>query len=347
MYKAVHYINQFFAGVGGEQSANISPYVVEGAVGFGKEIEKLSKNRIKISHTIICGDNYAAEHPEELKKQTLSWFQEIKPDIFIAGPAFAAGRFGLACGTLCEMVGKRLQIPCVSGMHETNPGIEIAKKTTFIIETKDSVRDLKRTLERMVMLSLKILDGQYIGGPTEEGYHPRGIRVNVRREKRGSKRAVEMLLNKLGGKNFETELPMPIFDHVPPAPALQNISESLIAAGTEGGIVPRGNPDKIEAHNASKWCMYSIEEISKLKKEDYEVAHGGYDPVPATQDPNRVLPIDGLRILEKKGLFRKLLEKYFVTVGNVTAVKSAEKYGKEIASMLQNEGVNGVVMTST
>jgi glycine reductase len=54
-----------------------------------------------------------------------------------------------------------------------------------------------------------------------------------------------------------------------------------------------------------------------------------------------------MRRLEKRGVFKKLFEKYFVTVGNVTAVKSAERYGREIASMLHEAGVDGVVMSST
>ena len=35
-YKIVHYINQFFAGIGGEEKADIVPEVREGAVGVRK-----------------------------------------------------------------------------------------------------------------------------------------------------------------------------------------------------------------------------------------------------------------------------------------------------------------------
>jgi glycine reductase len=156
-----------------------------------------------------------------------------------------------------------------------------------------------------------------------------------------------MLLAKLEGRSFETELPMPVFDIVPPAPPVAGLPQALIAIGTEGGIVPKGNPDRIEAHNASKWCVYSLQGLENLNSGDFEVAHGGYDPVPANADPDRVLPLDGMRRIEKRGDFRKLLEKYFVTVGNVTAVKSAERYGREIAAMLHEAGVDGVVMSST
>lgn len=135
--------------------------------------------------------------------------------------------------------------------------------------------------------------------------------------------------------------------HVPPAPAIADLKTALIAIGTEGGIVPRGNPDRIEAHNASKWRCYSIAGLDSLERGDYEVAHGGYDPIPASQNPNRVLPLDVARACQKETVFGGLFEGYPVTVGNVTAVRSAEKYGREMGEMLKKEGVQGVILTST
>ena len=35
-YKIVHYINQFFAGIGGEEKADYTPELREGVVGPGK-----------------------------------------------------------------------------------------------------------------------------------------------------------------------------------------------------------------------------------------------------------------------------------------------------------------------
>ena len=133
----------------------------------------------------------------------------------------------------------------------------------------------------------------------------------------------------------------------PPAAPPRNLAKATIAIGTEGGIVPRGNPDRIEAHNASKWCRYDIASLDGLEKGDYEVAHGGYDPVPANDDPDRVLPLDAARALEREGWFHKLHDWYPVTVGNVTAVRSAERYGRQMGEALAAEGVEGVILTST
>jgi glycine reductase len=345
--RVVHYLNQFFGQIGGEDRAGIPPQMKEGPIGVGQQIQNESKGRFEIVRTIICGDNYAAEHLEEVEPLILKWVEEVHPDLFWAGPAFAAGRYGIACGTMCKAVQQKLGIPAITAMHPTNPGVEAARKEMYIIETGDSIRDMKRVIPKMMVLAQKILGKTPIGMPQEEGYFPRGIRVNVRAEKRGSKRAVEMLLKKLRGEPFVTELPIPQFDRVAPAPPVADLSKAVIALVTEGGIVPKGNPDRIEAHNASKYCKYFIGDLNDLTGEAYQTAHGGYDPVYANDDPDRVLPLDAARLLEKEGVFGKLYDYYYVTVGNVTAVNSAARYGHEIGELLLKDGVQGVILTST
>jgi glycine reductase complex component B subunit gamma len=345
--KVVHYVNQFFGQIGGEDKAGIPPQMKEGPVGLGQAIQKESKDRFEIVRTIICGDNYAAEHIEEIEPVVLEWVKQVNPDLFIAGPAFAAGRYGMACGAMCRSVQQKLGIPTITAMNQANPGVEEARKYAYILEAGESIQDMKRILPKMVALAKKIVDKLPIGLPQEEGYFPRGVRINVRAEKRGSRRAVDMLLKKMHGEPFVTELPLPKFDRVPPAPPIKNLSKALIALVTEGGIVPKGNPDRIEAHNASKYCKYFIGGLNDLTGEDYQTAHGGYDPVYANDDPDRVLPLDAARLLEKEGVFAKLYDHYYVTVGNVTAVNSAARYGQEIGELLRKEGVQGVILTST
>jgi len=345
--KVVHYLNQFFGQIGGEDKAGIPPQIKKGPVGVGQLIESESGDRFKVVHTIICGDNYAAEHLEEVELTILKWVLELRPDLFLAGPAFAAGRYGIACATVCRGVQQKLGIPALTAMHSSNPGVDAARKETYILEAGDSTRDMRRVIPKMIALAQKILDKVPIGLPQEEGYFPRGIRINIRAEKRGSKRAVEMLLKKLRGEPFETELPLPEFDRVAPAPPITDLSNAVIALVTEGGIVPKGNPDRIEAHNASKYCKYFFGNVNDLTGEAYQTAHGGYDPVYANEDPDRVLPLDAARLLEKKGMFGKLYDYYYVTVGNVTAVASAARYGHEIGELLLKDGVQGVILTST
>jgi glycine reductase len=345
--RTVHYVNQFFGRIGGEEKAGIPPLVLDGPVGVGVQIEEEFKGRIRIVKTIVCGDNHAAENIESVSSFVLDEIRSADAGFFIAGPSFGAGRYGTACALFCREASKSLRIPVITAMHPVSPGVDLAKRDLYIVETADSARDMKNALSKIVALGTKILDGSPIGLPAEEGYIPRGIRINVREKERGSKRAVGMLLAKIKGEPFTTELPMPFFDHVPPAPAIENLKTAVIAIGTEGGIVPKGNPDRIEAHNASKWRSYRLSGIDRLAGGEYEVAHGGYDPVAANEDPNRVLPLDAARACQKESEFASLYDSYPVTVGNVTAVRSAEKYGREIGEMLKKDGVDGIVLTST
>src|SRR5699024_12530949 len=61
-------------------------------------------------------------------------------------------------------------------------------------------------------LGLKIAKGEELGTPEEEGYMEKGIRQNFFTDKRGSERAVDMLIKKLKDEEFKTEYPMPDFD---------------------------------------------------------------------------------------------------------------------------------------
>ena len=345
--RTIHYINQFYGQIGGEEKAGIPPSLSDGPNHLGTQIEKAFGGAISIVKTVICGDNYAAEHGDEVKDFVFKAIRDAGAEFFIAGPSFAAGRYGIACGSLCQAVAKELKLPVMAAMNPLSPGVDIAKRDMYICQAGDSARDMRNAIAGMARLGGKLLRGEKIGTPEEEGYIPRGVRVNVREAKRGSRRAVDMLIAKVTGQPFVTELPMPTFDRVPPAPAVADIEHALLAIGTEGGIVPRGNPDRIEAHNASKWKSYPLTGIMTLRNGDYEVAHGGYDPVPGNENPNRVLPLDVARACQKENRFGSLLEEYPVTVGNVTAVRSAERYGHEMGLMLKEKGVLGIILTST
>ena len=119
-------------------------------------------------------------------------------------------------------------------------------------------------------------------------------------------RAVNMLVKKLKGEDFVTEYPMPAFDRVDPNPAVKDISKAKIAIVTSGGIVPKNNPERIESSSASKYGKYDISGFDKLSGADHETAHGGHDPVYANIDPNRVIPVDILKDMEKEGIIGSL-----------------------------------------
>lgn len=273
--------------------------------------------------------------------------KKYNPDLFIAGPAFNAGRYGVACATIAKEVEEKLNIPVLTAMYIENPGADMFKKHLYIVETKNSAVGMKDALPKIAKLALKLAKKEEILGPSEEGYIERGIRKNYFASERGSKRAVDMLVKKLKGEEFVTEFKMPVFDRVEPNPAVEDISKAKIALVTSGGIVPKGNPDHIESSSASKYGEYDIEGVMDLTAETYETAHGGYDPTYANTDSDRVLPVDVLRQMEKEGKIGSLHRYFYTTVGNGTAVASSKKFGEEIAKKLIADGVTAVILTST
>lgn len=345
--RVVHYINQFFAGIGGEEKADHRPEVREGIVGPGMALNAGFKGEAEIVATVICGDGYFGENIEEAKKEVLEMIKGYNPDLVITGPAFNAGRYGVASGAVADAVNNELNIPAITGMYIENPGADIYKKSVYIVSTRDSAAGMRDAVKKMVPLALKVAKGEEIGTPEEEGYLERGIRKNLFTEKRGSERAVEMLVKKLKGEEFKTEYPMPDFDRVDPNPAIKDITKSTIALVTSGGIVPKGNPDHIESSSASKYGKYDIEGVFDLTEETYETAHGGHDPVYANLDADRVLPVDVLRDLEKEGKIGKLHRYFYSTVGNGTSVANSKAFAEEFSKELLSDGVDAVILTST
>ena len=346
-YRIIHYVNQFYAGIGGEEKADVAPEIREGVVGPGLALKAALGTDAEIVATVVCGDSYFASNIEKATADILEMMKKYKPDAVIAGPAFNAGRYGTACGGVCEAVVKKLGIPAVSGMFPENPGVEMYKKSFYIVETPDSAAGMRKAVPAMAKLVLRLLKGEKLGTPAEEGYIERGVRKNKFYDKLAAERAVDMFTAKLKGEPFVTEYPMPVFDRVAPNPAVKDLKNAVIALVTSGGICPKGNPDHIEASSASKFGEYDITGVMDLTSDGYCTAHGGYDATYADQDADRVLPVDVLRDMEKEGVFKKLHNKFYTTVGNGTAVASAKKFGAEIARRLIADGVTAVILTST
>lgn len=347
MFRVVHYLNQFFGQIGGEEQAGIAPRMVEKPVGPGLALQAALGEQARVVGTVICGDNYFAEQPEQAAAGVVALIKSLQPDLVVAGPAFNAGRYGPACGAVCKAVQEQLGVPAVTGMYAENPGLELYRRDIYCVKTGPSAAGMRQAIPVMAALGLKLASGGGIGSPEEEGYFPRGIRRNAWSEKTGAARAVEMLLAKLQGSPYHTELPMPLFERVPVAPPVVNMADATIALVTEGGIVPRGNPDRLESARATKFLKYSLDGIDDLSGEQFQSVHGGYSNVFANEDPDRVLPVDVLRDLEKEGRIGRLYPYFYTTTGNGTTLENGQKFGQAIAGQLKKDGVEGVILTST
>lgn len=345
--RVVHYINQFFANIGGEEMADHQPEVREGVVGPGLGLKGALGSEAEVVATVICGDGYYGEHTEEARAKCLEMIKAQSPDLFIAGPAFNAGRYGFACGDIAATVAAELGIPTVTSMYPENPGVELYSKKTYIVPCEDSARGMRNALPVMAKLGLKLAKHEPMGPARVEGYIHRGMRKSFFHEKSGAERAVEMLLHKLRGEEFRTEYEMPVFKKIPPAAPIKDLKHATIALVTSGGIVPKGNPDHIRVSSAESYGEYDISQLTDMTPDNYESIHGGYDRQWANLDPDVVVPIDEMRELEKEGVFGKLYDKFYTTTGTGTAVAFAEKFGQEIGAKLKEAGVDGVILTST
>ena len=346
-FRAVHYLNQFFGGIGGEERASTEPQVKDGWVGPGKALQDILKSRGEVVATVICGDNYFAEMTEEATEEILRLLTPCRPDVVIAGPAFDAGRYGFACGEVCKAVQDKLGIPAVTGMHEENPGVDLYRKDVYIVTTAGSARGMIEAISPMVNIACKLVSKEKIGKPAEEGYFTRGVIVNEPIDKNAAERAVSMVLAKIKGEHFEPELEPPKFERVKPAPPVKDLSSVTIALITDGGLVPKGNPDKMASHKSTRFASYNIKGLSALSAEEFEVYHIGYETAFVNQDPNRLVPLDVMRDLEKEGVIGKLHKMCYATAGVSTSLENAKNIGRGIAEQLIAEGVSGAILTST
>lgn len=342
--KVLYYLNQFFGQIGGEDQAHVGPSFTDKAVGPAMALEGMLKDDAETIGTVICGDNFFNENVAEAEAFLKKINEEHKPDLVIAGPAFNAGRYGMACAGVAKFFNEA-GVKVVSGMYEENPGLDTAKAHAYVAKTADGAAKMKEALPLMANLAKKALAGEQ-PKPEADDYFAQGVRATVLSEKTGSIRAIEMLMKRLKGEDFETELPMPVFDAVEPAKAISDMSKAVIAVVTSGGIVPQGNPDHIQSASAQKWGKYDVSALKDLE-EGYCTIHGGYDPVYANEQPDRVVPLDALKRMEESGEIGKVFQYFYTTTGTGTAVGNSIKFGSEIGKELKEAGVDGVILTST
>ena len=345
--RVAHYLNQFFGGIGAEEHAGHSLEIRDGAVGPGKLLESVLGNDTHVVLTFVCGDNYAVEHQDELTNAVLAKLRSAKVDLFVAGPCFGAGRYGMAAGALCRVVQQELKIPVVTAMSEENPGVDLYRDALYIIDSGTNIARLREVVLKMAALSNKLVAGSELGSPQEEGYFRRGWLRDQLVEKKAATRLVDMLLAKMNGKSFESEMPATNFAAVPIPAAVKDLSKAKVMLITDGGLVPKGNPDRIEGTAATRWGSYSIAETDDLHGEEYEVSHGGYDTRFVQEDPDRLVPVDAMREMERRGVIGKLHDEFLSTCGRSNPLSNTRRLGREMAVKVKESGVDAVILTST
>ena len=203
MIRVVLYLNQFFGGIGGEDKADLPPRLTEEIVGPGKAFRASLGDQGQVVATVICGDNYFAENIEAATR-------EVK-ELDGALPARPSScRTCVQCGAVRHRVRGRVQ----DGPNRTSdpgrnrhvpgkPGARPVQEETYTSLRPGILRGPWPTSSsRMTALAWKLLRGEKIGKPADEGYFPRGLLVNEVADKTGAERVMDMLLRKLRGRAF-------------------------------------------------------------------------------------------------------------------------------------------------
>jgi betaine reductase len=345
--RVVHYLNQFFGGRGGEEQASMPLETKEAAVGPGILLEQLLGADAKIVLTLICGDNYAVERQDEMLAAAVQKISQANVDLFVAGPCFLAGRYGMAAGALCSEVQSKLSIPVMTGMAEENPGVDLYRELLYIVDSGANAAEMRDTLARMAALGRKLIEGASIGSPREEGYLTRGLIRDQLVERTAAERLVDMLVAKVANQPFESEMVPTAFAPVPMPPPIKDLKRARLMLITDGGLVPKGNPDHIQGSAATRWGSYNIALCDDLSGADYEISHGGYDPQFVRQDPDRLVPLDAMRELEKAGVIGELYDEFLSTSGLANPLSNTRRMGREMAEKAKALGIDGVILTST
>jgi glycine reductase complex component B subunit gamma len=351
--RVVHYLNQFFGQVGGEEKAKDGFTVKEGPVGPGLSLQRELGDTAEIVATVICGDDYFAANPEHNAEEGLKLAASYQPDLFFAGPAFAAGRYSVACGAMCQAVSQKLGIPAISGMNEEVPGVDLYRKYAFICKTGNHSREMVAVIKSMVRLAnrlmsdeqeAKLLTLEKLPKPEVYNYFSRDLLRNEICDKTVAERSVEKLLSKLKGEPFISEVIPPVFENFAIPAAIKDLSKCEIAFVSDGGLVPKGNPDGMTTRSNLRWGAYAMDELFG----DYEVVHAGYFNDYVLESPDRLVPYDVLRDIAAEGKIRKVHDTFYSMPACTTVSKRCAEVGTEIAQDIIKKGtIDAVILTST
>lgn len=344
--RIVHYLNQFFAGIGGEDQAHVGVSVREGVVGPGRALQEALGGAGEIVATLVSGDNFMSDREDEALPTIAAELGRLAPDVVVAGPAFGSGRYGLGCAQVCR-VAREQGIPAVTAMHPENPGATSFRREVVIVPTGDSALSMQPALAQLARFALRLGRREELGPAEIEGYLPQGKRRVHDRGRPGYRRALDMLLAKLHGRPFVTEVPYNAPEQVRPAPPLADLARATIAMVTTGGLVRKGNPEKQSAANATRYHRHSVASLEALSPEDWEAFHAGYFNHIVNKNPNYILPLSFLRELEARGRIGRVHGEIYALPGVSTPVAVARALGRAIAQDLKQAGVDGALLVAT
>lgn len=345
--RVVHYINQFYAGMGGEDTASVGLSTREGPVGPGLALKMTLGDDYEIVETIICGDNTIAEQTEIMIPRIVQLVKDAKADLFVAGPGFNAGRYGLGCGATTAAITEQVKIPAVTALFAENPGTDLYKNRCYILQTDNNAKNMRKVMQEVAAFAKRLVNGDTIRDGKDEHYHGSGPAVAIDYSVPAEIRGINMLLSKYHGSKYSTEVIMPNHEEIPIPVLSKPLSQCKIGLVTDGGLVPKGNPDHQVPTNSKAFKPYSIKGMMTLDPEDWEVSHQGYNNAFVLEDPNRLVPVDAMRKMVAQGIVGDLDDVIYSTAGVMTPMEKCKEFGEGIAQALKRDQCDAAIETST
>ncbi len=103
--KIIHYINQFFAGIGGEDKADQAPFIRSELIGPAVALNAMvAPNGGAVTHTIVCGDNFMGSRTEEAVETILGFLRDKEFDLTAAALMACCLVIGPTREILCNLV---------------------------------------------------------------------------------------------------------------------------------------------------------------------------------------------------------------------------------------------------
>jgi glycine reductase len=235
-------------------------------------------------------------------------------------------------------------------MCADNPGADRYRlyqdQKVFLVPTAAALTGMEDAVQRMARLVRKLAGGASIGPAAEEGYVPRGIRINQFVAQTGAERAIDMLLAKMSGSAFTTEVPVISMSRAKVAPRIADLKGKLLALATTMGVIPPGNPDRFKVYHNDHWTKYPIAGLNSMTEGRWDIIHGGYNTVWAVQNPNYSVPLDACRRLEKEQVLGQLYPFFYMTSGAMGIIPVMQEIGRGMARDMLAEGVDATILVS-
>lgn len=109
---------------------------------------------------------------------------------------------------------------------------------------------MREAMKHVAVFAKRLVEGDFIGDGKKEGYHGSGPAIEIDYTTPAPVRGINMLLDKYYKRNFHTEVMMPNHEDIP-LPVLEKpLNQIKLALVTDGGLVPKGNPDNMVPTNS-------------------------------------------------------------------------------------------------